>query len=143
MRNGIVLALAVGASLFPACSRSEPVHTERVTLVWFDTSLSTKGAARAIYLEDFGRVLDSLEGGDRIVVGGIDRSITRASLLVDELIPAFNPLSDNSVEYDHQVEVLRGRTLHLVEENLKDSPARPGTDLLSALALSEPSIRCL
>jgi hypothetical protein len=128
----VAVALAVWASgLLTSCG-SKPKTA--VIVVLFDVSASTV-ETRERYLHDFEKhVLDKLQGGDFLIADLItENPLATRSYPIDEKFPAFNPVTDNRLTYEQEMQKRRERIKQVVKDLLQQSRKR--TNLLDALAM--------
>ena len=95
----------------------------KIVLAFVDLSASVKDFEG--YREAWQKIGDHLNGDDRIVLGRInDETLTRFRAMVDETIPAFHFLTDNTRRY---------------EQTLKEAKDKSATQLAAPIAAPKPT----
>jgi hypothetical protein len=134
-RVGTFLALAVLLPLAGAgCQRGES-ETAKVVVVFMDVSASVRDFD--IYRAGWPKIIERLQGGDRIVLARItDETFTRFRPVLDREIPAFNPFTDNKLQYEKRARQVRQEITEGLEKALT-APRSPRTDIMNSLVLAE------
>jgi len=125
----VLLALAVAG-----CQRGGS-EASNVVVVFVDVSASVRDFDT--YRAGWPKIIERLRGGDRIVLARItDQTFTRFRPVLDREIPAFNPLTDNKLQYEKRARQVRQEITEGLEKALA-GPRSPRTDIMNSLVLAQ------
>lgn len=109
----------------------------RVIVVFVDMSGSTNRARRTVYNEAFEKIYQSLNQGDRIVVGTItSRSFIEFKPVVDEEIPK-QTIWVNRIQFEQNLAKSKKNIRKEVERLLSRKRGTPYTEILNSLNIAD------
>ena len=111
----------------------------KIVLAFVDLAASVKDFEG--YREAWQKIVDHLNGDDRIVLGRInDETFTRFRAMVDETIPAFHFLTDNKLRYEKTLKEAKDKIATKFAETIA-GPKSKKTDILNSLLIAEKIFR--
>jgi len=132
LRSALFVLLG-GWALFSCQTDQGP--PPKVVVVFVDVSASVKDFN--VYHDTWKKIVDRLTAGDRVLLGRItDETFTQFRPVVDESLPTFSWISDNSRDYDKKLKQTKERLSKAIDESLK-APRSQKTDILNTLAVAD------
>jgi hypothetical protein len=129
-----VFVMLFGAWTLVSC-QAEKGPPPKVVVVFVDVSASVKDFD--VYHDAWKKIVDRLTAGDRVLLGRITHeTFTQFRPLVDESLPTFSWISDNSRDYDKKLKQTKERLSKVIDESLK-APRSQKTDILNTSALAD------
>lgn len=133
-------AVSLGLLVMGLVSCQEDPPPGKTEFVLFDLSASTANAdVRGRYFEDYGKLMDKIEGGDTLVVDRItDNPLAQSTFPVNEVFPRMNSWTDNPLQFKHKKKLQRERIDKVVKEMVDDLSQRyQNTSVIDALHLAQ------
>lgn len=90
-----------------------------------------------VYKASWPKIIDRLQGGDRITLGRItDETFTRFRPVLDRELPAFNPFTDNKLRHEKRGKETRQEFSAALDKAL-EALNSPKTDVMNSLVLAD------
>lgn len=134
------LVLIIVLPLLAVGCRAQSAEAERVGVALFDVSGSTNvEPIKRQYLNDFGKVMDYISQGGRIIADVIDDNpLAHSRFPIDRAIKPFNSFSENRLDYERRIRLERATLLNDARKITDEQrSSRPGSRIIEALQLAE------
>ena len=129
-----IFVVLLGAWTLISC-QADQGPPPKVVVVFVDVSASVKDFEG--YHDSWKKIVDRLTAGDRVLLGRItDETFTQFRPVIDESLPTFSWISDNSRDYDKKLKQTKERLSKAIDGSLK-APRSQKTDILNTLALAD------
>lgn len=118
------------------CQRGES-RAAKFVVVFVDVSGSVRDFD--VYKASWPKIIERLQGGDRITLGRItDETFTRFRPVLDRELPAFNPFTDNKLRHEKKVKEIRQEFSAALDKAL-EALRSPKTDVMNSLVSQKRS----